>query len=440
MGKVLVLDDDEQICRIIERRLGDKFEKIITTTEPEEALSAVNSVDVLLIDQRMPNMEGIEFMKRVHSIDKDIPVIIMTAFGGVEEAIESIKSGAFHYITKPINFEELENILRRAIEVRKLKEKVRSLEEFLRFDIVAESPQMKRVLEIAKRVAPFDTTVLITGDSGVGKEVVAKFIHKNSPRAEKPFISINCAAMPENLLEAELFGYKKGSFSGAYSDKKGIVEEANGGTLFLDEIGDMPLQIQAKILRLLQNKEIKPIGSNKPKKVNVRILCATNRDLKDMVKQGKFREDLLYRINVIHVHIPPLRERKKDILPLATFFIRKTSEKFGVPLKRLSERAKAQLLSYPWPGNVRELENAIERSLILNEGEVIEEIFLESDIPSADYGSAEIEPYAQAKNRFEREYLEKLMELSGWNISKASRLSGKTRAEIYRLLKKHGLR
>ncbi len=442
MGKVLVLDDDAQICKVIAHRLKGKFKEVITTTSPEEALRLSGSADVILADQRMPETTGVEFMKKVHELDREIPVVIMTAYGSVEEAVESIKNGAFHYITKPINFDELENILKKAIEVRDLKRRLRSLEEFLELDIVAESPQMKEVLNVAAKVAPFNTTVLITGDSGVGKEVVAKYIHKKSPRAGRPFIAVNCAAIPENLLEAELFGYKKGSFSGAYTDKRGIVEEADGGTLFLDEIGDMPLALQAKLLRLIQEKELKPIGSNRAKKVDVRIICATNKDLKKLVNEKQFREDLFYRINVIHIHVPPLRERREDILPLAVFFIKRASEKFGIPPKRLSDRAKAQLLYHPWHGNIRELENAIERSLILSSGDTIEEIILEDEAESyqvQEHPEQDILPFVEARNRFEREYLKKLLALSEGNISKASRLSGKTRAEIYRLLRKHGL-
>ncbi len=438
MGRVLVVDDDEQILRIIGAKLKNSFKEIFTTTSPQEALKGAGRFDVALVDQKMPEMSGTEFVEEVHKRFPDLPVIIMTAFGSIDDAIESIKRGAYHYVTKPVNFEELTNILNKAIETKKLRERVRDLERFLGIGIVAESPQMRRVIETAKKVAPFDTSVLITGESGVGKEVVAKLIHESSRRSKGPFIAVNCAALPENLVEAELFGYKKGSFSGAYTDKKGIVEEAEGGTLFLDEIGDLPLPLQAKLLRLLQEKEIRPIGSNRPKKVDVRILFATNRNLKELVDRGEFREDLFYRINVIHIHIPSLRERREDIIPLAYFFIKKSAEKFGVPVKELSEPAKRQLLSYDWPGNVRELENAVERSFILNEGDVIERIYFQEDTGVSESYTG-IKPYQEAKEEFEKNYLKKLLDISEGNISKASRLSGKTRAEIYRLMKKYGL-
>ena len=438
MGRVLVVDDDEQILRIIGAKLKNSFKEIFTTTSPQEALKVAGRFDVALVDQKMPEMSGTEFVEEAHKRFPDLPVIIMTAFGSIDDAIESIKRGAYHYVTKPVNFEELTNILSKAVETKKLKQKVRDLERFLGIGIVAESPQMRRVIDTARKVAPFDTSVLITGESGVGKEVVARFIHDSSRRSEGPFLAINCAALPENLIEAELFGYKKGSFSGAYVDRKGIVEEAEGGTLFLDEIGDLPLPLQAKLLRLLQEKEIRPIGSNRPKKVDVRILCATNRNLKEMVEKGEFREDLFYRINVIHIHIPPLRERREDILPLAHFFIKKSAEKFGASVKELSELARRQLLSYDWPGNVRELENTIERSFILNEGDVIESVYFQEDTGVSESYTG-IKPYREAKEEFERNYLKKLLEISGGNVSKASRLSGKTRAEIYRLMKKYGL-
>ena len=438
MGRVLVVDDDEQILRIVEAKLKKDFKEVFTTSSPQEALRVAGRFDVVLVDQKMPELSGTELVEEIHRRFPELPVVIMTAFGSIEDAIESIKSGAYHYVTKPVNFDELTNILNKAIETKRLRERVKDLEEFLGIDVVAESPQMRRVLDTSKKVAPFDTSVLITGESGVGKEVVAKLIHRSSRRSKGPFIAINCAALPDNLIEAELFGYKKGSFSGAYTDKKGIVEEAEGGTLFLDEIGDLPLSLQAKLLRLLQEKEIRPIGSNRPKRVDVRVLCATNRNLKEMVEKGEFREDLFYRINVIHIHIPPLRERKEDILPLAYFFIKRSAEKFGTDTKELSESAKRQLLSYDWPGNIRELENTIERSFILSEGTVIERIYFHEDTGVSESFTG-VKPYHEAKEEFERNYLKKILEISGGNISKASRLSGKTRAEIYRLMRKYGL-
>lgn len=438
MGRLLIVDDDTEILKILERRLRKNFNEIITESNWKEALRKAHTVDVALVDQRMPDISGTELMEKLKKVNPELEVVIMTAYGSIEDAVESIKRGAFHYVTKPINFEELTNILKKAYELKKTRERLANLESILELDIVAESPRMREVISVAKKVAPFDIPVLITGESGVGKEVIARFIHRMSRRREKSFIPVNCASIPENLLEAELFGYKKGSFSGAYADRKGLVEEAEGGTLFLDEIGDMPLPLQAKILRLLQEGEIKPLGESRPKKVNVRVICATNKDIKRLIEEGKFREDLYFRINVIHIHIPPLRERKEDIIPLAYHFIKRASHKFGVEPKELSEKAKKELLSYDWPGNVRELSNTIERSFILNEGRVIEKIYFGEE--SVSISDTYIKPYKEAREEFEKNYLLKLLDVCNWNITKASKLSGKTRAEIYRLMKKYGLK
>lgn len=267
--------------------------------------------------------------------------------------------------------------------------------------------------------------------------MIANFIHKNSLRKERPFIAINCGAIPSELLESELFGYKKGAFTGANTDKKGLIEEAEGGTLFLDEIGELPLDLQVKLLRVLQENEIKPIGSNRPKKIDVRFIAATNRDLKKMVEEGKFREDLYYRINVIPIHIPPLRERKEDIIPLAQYFINKFCSRYGIPKKRLSEKAREKLLNYDYKGNVRELENIIERAVLTTEGEEI------TDIPvtvSKRYIlSQELKPFKEAKKEFEESYLKNLLEKTDFNISKASKIAGITRAQIYRMIKRYGI-
>jgi len=412
---------------------------IFTESSPVEALNRIKDehFDLILVDQLMPELSGLEFIDRLKERDIKTPVILMTAYGSLEDAVLAMKKGAFHYITKPINFEELKIIIDQALEVSDLKKELNELKSLLSTDIIAESPQMKQVLETAKKIAPFDTTVLITGESGTGKEMIANFIHKNSLRKERPFIAINCGAIPSELLESELFGYKKGAFTGANTDKKGLIEEAEGGTLFLDEIGELPLDLQVKLLRVLQENEIKPIGSNRPKKIDVRFIAATNRDLKKMVEEGKFREDLYYRINVIPIHIPPLRERKEDIIPLAQYFINKFCSRYGIPKKRLSEKAREKLLNYDYKGNVRELENIIERAVLTTEGEEI------TDIPvtvSKRYIlSQELKPFKEAKKEFEESYLKNLLEKTDFNISKASKIAGITRAQIYRMIKRYGI-
>jgi two-component system response regulator GlrR len=433
--KVLVVDDDKDILSLLSIKLKKEGFSVMTESSPIKALEifSLENFDVVLLDQRMPEMEGIEFLDYIKDSNRDIPVIIMTAFAEIKDAVEAIKKGAYHFITKPIDFEELKVILHQALNFSLLKKEVKELKEIINTDIIAESKQMKSIIQQVNRIAPFDINVLITGESGTGKEVLSKYIHKNSKRKNKPFIAINCGAIPHDLLESELFGYSKGAFTGAYSDKKGIIEEANGGTLFLDEIGELPLDLQVKLLRVLQENEIKPIGSNKPKKINVRFIAATNKNLERLIKEGKFREDLFYRLNVISIKIPPLRQRKEDIIPLAKFFLKKYSLKYEIPEKKLSEKAIQQLLDYNWKGNIRELEHAIERTILVTNGYIINKI---EGIPvSKSY--IKIKPFKEAKEEFERNYLENLLKETGWNISKASKLSKKTRAEIYRLMKKY---
>jgi two-component system response regulator GlrR len=433
--KVLIVDDDKDILSLLSIKLKKEGFSVMTENSPIKALEifSLENFDVVLLDQRMPEMEGIEFLDYIKDSNRDIPVIIMTAFAEIKDAVEAIKKGAYHFITKPIDFEELKVILHQALNFSLLKKEVKELKEIINTDIIAESKQMKSIIQQVNRIAPFDINVLITGESGTGKEVLSKYIHKNSKRKNKPFIAINCGAIPHDLLESELFGYSKGAFTGAYSDKKGIIEEANGGTLFLDEIGELPLDLQVKLLRVLQENEIKPIGSNKPKKINVRFIAATNKNLERLIKEGKFREDLFYRLNVISIKIPPLRQRKEDIIPLAKFFLKKYSLKYEIPEKKLSEKAIQQLLDYNWKGNIRELEHAIERTILVTNGYIINKI---EGIPvSKSY--IKIKPFKEAKEEFERNYLENLLKETGWNISKASKLSKKTRAEIYRLMKKY---
>jgi len=437
--KILVVDDDKDILTLLKIKLKNKDLEIQAQSSPLKALDIIanEKIDLVLIDQRMPELTGLEFIEIVKDRFPELPVILMTAFGDIEDAVKAIKLGALHYITKPINYDELQHIVNKALEISSLKEEVKTLKDLLFEDIVAESKKMKEILETAKKVAPFDATVLITGESGTGKEVLAKFIHKNSKRKDKPFIAINCGAIPDELLEAELFGYKKGAFTGASSDKKGLIEEADGGTILLDEIGDLPLNLQVKLLRLLQEGEIKPLGSSKTKKVDVRFIAATNQNLEQLVKEGKFREDLYYRLNVIKIHIPPLKERKEDILPLTKFFIKKYSMKYNIKPKTLSEKAISELLSYDWPGNVRELENTIERLVLMTSGDIINSVF-ENDV-SNRYTKITFKKYKEAKEDFEKNYLKTLLSLTEGNISKASKISGLTRAQIYRMMKRHGL-
>ena len=437
--RILIIDDDKDILTLMGIQLKKYGYQITTESSAFKALDRLSyeNYDLILLDQKMPEIEGIEFIENIKnsSLLSHIPVIIMTAFGNIEDAVEAMKKGAFHYITKPINFDELNLIIKQALNFSSLEKEVKQFKEIFSIDIIAESPQMKRIVRHIESIAPSDVTVLITGESGVGKEVVAKLIHKKSKRKNKPFVAINCGAIPKELLESELFGYVKGAFTGASSNKKGLIEEANGGTLFLDEIGELPIDLQVKLLRVLQENEIRPIGSNKSKEINVRFIAATNKNLEEMVKKGLFRKDLFYRLNVIPIHIPPLRERKEDIVPLAKYFIKKFCLKYNVPEKELTKNAIQQLLNYNWDGNVRELEHMIERAVIITNGNKIDNVLIK-DVSN----SYTIRPYNDMKEEFEKNYLTDLLEYTNFNISKASKISGKTRAEIYRLMKKYNIK
>ena len=432
---ILVVDDDKDFLKLFTIKLKKRGYSVFSTDNTEEAIRIIkeNQIDAVLLDQFLENHDGIELINDIKRVNSDIPIVIMTAYGNIKDAIEAIKKGAFNYLTKPIDFDELELVLKQAEEITSLKREIIDLRKVISNDVIIRSNIMKAIYKNGEKIAPFNITVLITGESGTGKEVLARFIHEKSRRKDKPFITINCGAIPRELLESELFGYKKGAFTGANKDKKGLIEEADKGTLFLDEIGELPIDLQVKLLRVLEEGKIRPLGSTQTKKIDVRFIAATNKNLEKLVKEGKFREDLYFRLKVVHLHIPPLRERKEDIIPLAKFFIKKYSVKYGIPEKKLSNEAIRQLLSYDWRGNVRELEHLIEKTMIMTEGNTIENF---SDlIPT----NIKVRPYREEKEEFEKDYLRRLLLISKGNISRASQISGKTRAEIYRLLKKYGI-
>ncbi len=368
MAKILVADDEKSIRLVLKRYLQSKGHQVIEAEDGLKALKALEeeAVDLAFVDVKMPKLSGIELLKRVK---KKTPIVILTAYGTMDITVKAIEEGAAEYITKPFSFEEISEVLERLLKREEEKEEFERGKE----EVIGSSKRMQEVFKIIGRVARSSITVLITGESGSGKEVIARAIHNYSDRKEKPFITVNCAALPANLLEAELFGYEKGSFTGAITSKKGLFEQAEGGTLFLDEIGELPLELQAKLLRVLQEKEIRRIGSERSKKVNVRIIAATNRNLEEEVKKGNFREDLFFRLNVVRIEVPPLRERKEDIIPLVYYFIRKFSREFKLKPKELSKGAVEFLLNYNFPGNVRELENMILRAMVLSPGELIKE-------------------------------------------------------------------
>ena len=366
MVKVLVADDEKSIRLVLKKYLSAKGYQVVEAADGREALELLKKEKpaVAFVDVKMPKLNGLELLKEV----KDVPIVMLTAYGTMDYTVKAMELGAVGYITKPFSFEEIDEALEKSLK-RPKGEEVEGIGEQ---EIVGSSKKMQEVFKIVGKVAKSSITVLITGESGTGKEVIARAIHNYSERKNKPFVAVNCAELPPNLLEAELFGYEKGAFTGATATKKGLFEQADGGTIFLDEIGELPVELQAKLLRVLQEKEVRPVGSTKAKKVDVRVIAATNRDLEEEVKKGNFREDLYFRLNVVKIELPPLRERKEDVLPLAYHFIKKFSNEFKLPPKELSERAVKFLLSYDFPGNVRELENMILRAMVLSSGPVID--------------------------------------------------------------------
>ena len=378
VARILVVDDEESIREFFEIMLKREGYQVLTASNGIEALETLNkqSADLIISDIQMPEMSGMEFLSKVKERDPDTVMIMITAFASTETAVEAMKLGAYDYIQKPFKIDEVKIVLRQALEKRVLRIENAQLKKELgtkyAFDnIIGGAPPMLRIYEMVKRVANTKSSALITGESGTGKELIARAIHYNGPLKDKPFVTVNCGAIPENLMESEMFGHKKGSFTGAIADKRGLFEVANGGTIFLDELGELPLTMQVKLLRVIQEGTFKRVGSTEDVTVEVRVISATNKNLDGEVKAGRFREDLFYRLNVIQIHCPPLRERREDIPMLAGHFLEKFSESLGVNVKRISHEAMEILKSYHFPGNVRELENVVERTVALEPGPVI---------------------------------------------------------------------
>lgn len=441
---ILIVDDDKNLLELLKIRLESANYYVATALKEEEAIDTAKKqvFDLSIIDLQLTNGNGISLMEEFHLFYPDMPVIILTAYGSIETAVEAIKKGAFNYITKPFDPRELLLQIERALENRRLASEIKRLKNFLgeRFDfsnIIANSVKMQQVLEQVSQIAKTESTVYLHGESGTGKELIAKAIHLASNRKDKSFVAINCAAIPETLLESELFGHEKGAFTGAVRSSKGLLAQAHDGTLFLDEIGDMPPSIQAKLLRVLQEKNFYPLGSEKPVEVDVRVIVATNKDLEAEVKKGIFREDLFYRIHVIPIHLPSLRERKEDILPLIEYFIKKSCNQMKKEVKNLTSTAIQKLLHYDWPGNIRELENAIEYAVAITNQDVISEDLI---LPTTGSPWEPLRSFKEARNSFQKEYLIRLLELTEGNISKAAIFSGKYRADLYNLLRKHNLK
>ena len=439
--RILVVEDEEKLRRVIELHLTSQGFDVEQTVSAEEALKRVDRADLVLTDLRLPGMDGLELLGLIRRQNTVTPVVVMTAFGTIENAVGAMKAGAVDFLLKPFSLDHLMTVIHKALEVRALRDENRQLREELgrRYEIeniIGRSPAMQEIFATVMRVAPTRATVLLAGETGVGKDLIARAIHFHSPRRDRPFVKINCTALPENLMESELFGYEKGAFTGAAGSKPGKFEQADTGTVFLDEIGDVPPFIQVKLLRVLQEREFERLGSNKTRHIDVRVIAATNRDLREALEQGAFREDLYYRLNVVPINIPPLRERKQDIPFLAEYFLRKLGPDSGSRVERIADAAMRKLVEYHWPGNVRELENVIERSLVMCTGREIEagDIHLEGAPRPRAAGSEFTLPDGMTLDAYEQEIIREALKRADGNKSQAARALGLTRNALrYRL-------
>ncbi|MBD3267639.1 response regulator [bacterium] len=453
LGKILVVDDERGMCHILKRMLTDQGYSVDTANSAEDALIQFPKDDygLAMIDIRMPGMDGLQLLDKVKELSPDTAVIMMTAYGTVETAVTAMKKGAYEYITKPFNNDEVIHIIRNAFERIRLLDRNKYLAQQLEEKtglqgIIGQSKPMQELFHLIEKVSPTDSTVLILGESGTGKELVAHAIHNQSTRKEEKFLAINCGALPRELIESELFGHEKGAFSGAHQRKIGLFESADEGTVFLDEIGDLPMDLQVKILRVLEQKEIRRIGSVQSKNVDVRILAATNRDLKEDVRDGSFREDLFYRLSIMDLQLPPLRERREDIKPLAEHFITTFNQKMNRSVEGISPDALKMLMNYHWPGNVRELENVIQRCMILrDEGTIQEDDLPKNLVPDIkSTGSPLFDPrqiqFVKAREAFEHEYLKELLQVNNGNVTRSALMAGISRRHLQELMKKFNLR
>jgi two-component system, NtrC family, response regulator GlrR len=458
-GNLLVVDDDQNLIELIALKLKAEGYEVTTAGTGQEAVQAAKAAifDLCIVDLRLADQDGISLMRELHSINPGMRVIILTGYGTVESAVQAMQEGAYSYLSKPFNTQELLLQISRALENRRLNSEIQRLKGLLEqaYDfpnIVAKSAKMRSVLDIVSRIADTESTIYLQGESGTGKELIAKAIYLASSRRDKPFVAVNCAALPEPLLESELFGHEKGSFTGADRSTRGLLSQANNGTFFLDEIGDMPLSIQAKLLRALQDKQFYPVGSEKPLAVNVRIIVATNKNLEEEVAKGNFRLDLFYRLHVIPIHLPPLRERKEDIPLLADRFLKQISQQMKKKIKGITPEAMRKLMLYDWPGNVRELENTLEYAVAMTRHDMLTEDSIlhtkgttansrPEDLATFGNGSkGPVKSYKSAKYEFEKGYLVHLLKLCGGKASEAAKLAGKSRTDFYELLRKHEIR
>ena len=449
-ARILIVDDEPEMAAVVEQALTRRGYRARRENSADAAWELLEreDFDVVVTDINMKGMSGVELTDRIAKNRKELPVIVITAFGSLETAVATLRAGAYDFLTKPFEIEQLVLAVQRALQNRKLQEEVKRLRaEVARSkpseDFVGDSPVMKKVHEVIARVAETDATVLVTGESGSGKELVARDVHRRSKRKDGPFVAINCAALPETLLESELFGHTKGAFTDAKTAKRGLFVEASGGTLFLDEIGEMPPGMQAKLLRALEERSVRPVGGTSETPFYARLVAATNRDLESLVESGRFREDLYYRINVVHVDLPPLRARGGDVLLLAQHFITRLAEPMGKKVKGFSSAVAERLLAYSWPGNVRELQNCIERALALAQ---FEELTVEDLPPKVrDYKPSFVVVATEdptdlvTMEEVERRYIQRVMEAVGQNKTQAAKVLGFDRTTLYRKLERYKL-
>ena len=452
--RVLVADDKENFVKLLRRILPEDRYDVTTAEDGARALAllAAGEFDVVVSDIRMPGADGMAVLREARARDPDVEVVLMTAYATVPAAVDAMRQGAFDYLSKPFEPDEALLVVERAVERRRLRQEARDLRRALQGihridDLVARSPAMAPVLALVARAAHSDATVLVTGESGTGKEVVARAIHHTGDRRERPFVAVNCGAIPEALIESELFGHLRGSFTGATADRRGLFEEADGGTIFLDEIADLPLALQVKLNRVLQERRVRRVGAGDERPIDVRVIAATNVDLRARVAAGAFRDDLFYRLNVLGLALPPLRERREDIPTLAAFLLER-HRRHGLP-EGFTADALSALVRYRWPGNVRELENAIERAIAVTDGARIELEALPEEVaatlrPRVTQGTETRLSYREvvdlARDRASREYLIALMRELGGNVTEAARRAGMERESLHRLLKRYGVR
>lgn len=437
--RILVVEDEEKLRRVVQLQLASAGFDVELAGSAEEAMRLADRADLVLTDLKLPGANGLSLLPALRAQNATIPVVVMTAFGSVETAVEAMKAGAFDFLTKPFSLDHLLSVVRKALEMRSLRAENQRLKDELgvryRFDsIVGRSAAMQEIFALITRVAPTRGTVLLAGESGTGKDLIARAIHYHSPRRDKPFVKINCTALPENLMESELFGYEKGAFTGAVASRAGKFEQADTGTVMLDEIGDVPPSVQVKLLRVLQERELERLGSNKTRHIDVRVIAATNVDLREALENGTFREDLYYRLNVLPISIPPLRERREDIPFLAEHFVRKVAAELGRECT-LSAEAVDKLTEWSWPGNVRELENVIERSMTFCGGNVLRasDIRIEMSRGRAS-GEMTFLPEGMNLDQFEQSIIQEALRRAEGNKSRAARLLGISRNALrYRL-------